>query len=113
MKGRITFELKLSKEAEKNYFGKYDEKRILEGKAGYYIEVTPEAMGTLTLISTEVLEPLRDRVSKKEKKIAKLVEKIHKERKKKNKERGKKIKLTKRINKEKKNARKETTDTSS
>lgn len=110
MRGRITLELKLSKEEELAYFGRYEEKRILEGKAAFYISVTPEAMGTVTLISTEVLEPLKDRKSKKEKKIEKLVEKIHKERKKKNKERGRKIQLTKRINKDKNENKTTTTD---
>ena len=102
MKGRITIDLKLSKEEELAYFGKYTEKRILEGKAAYWISVTPEMMGVATLVSVEVLEPLRDRKSKKEKKIGELVVKIQKERKKKHKARGQKIQLTKRINKENK-----------
>lgn len=108
MRGRITLELKLSKAEELAYFGKYTEKRILEGKAAYYISVTPEIMGIVTLVSTEVLEPLKDRKSKKEKKIEKLVDIIQKTRKKKHKARGQKIKLTKRINKEK-NAEKTST----
>ncbi len=83
MKGRITFEFKLSKESELRYFQKHSDKEVLDGKAQYYIEVTPESMGTLTLLSTEVLEPMRDRRSKKEKKIEKIVKRIKNEKRKK------------------------------
>lgn len=96
MRGTITLEYHLSKAMELDYFGKYKEKDILESHAKYLISVTPETTGTLKLLSTEVIESLKDRKSKKEKKIEKVVERIEKERKRKNKARGKKIKAAKR-----------------